>query len=500
MNKLPLRFSGALICGALLISGAALPTAGLVAGVNAHPTFYRTFRPPNINGFASAQAENVIATRDGGVLGIGRNSSTDPAHPGVYNHLGWLIKLAPDGSRQWEHTYFIDASDPGITHSLVLHYAAQLPDAGFLVLGGVSQKKGALWLLRTDAAGAPQSLRRIGLGMSLIPDSIVPAASDGALIFFRKIGEDITRPTAAPVLLRVNSAGAVIWQRQLGAASGDVLNDAVALPDGGFLVAGGHTPPGAVSPWLSQSFLARLDSSGGIVWQKSLSGTLACIRIDRIVALPDGSYMAALYLGNRVAFARLAADGTLLTVKTYQPDLGPYDYIIVRTFGLIRRADATLVALVDVVGARRSFNQPIPSFSYSSHIIKIDTAGTQLWHKSISDTVPFQSMAAFGGGQLMVGSYSGSGGAHFLATDSVGEVDDSCSIPEDSSYPEVAMTYTAVTTTLASTVSAVDIVEVSVTATNLGSTETGICTGVIPPTPTADPRLTQKIYLPLARR
>lgn len=500
LNKLPLQFACALACGALLLSVSALSSASFSAGANTRPTFYRTFRPASSNGFASAQAEDVIATRDGGVLGIGRNSVTDAAHPGVPNHLGWLIKLGPNGGRQWERSYFINASDPGITQSVSLHAAAQLPDDGFIALGGVTQQRGVLWLLRTDAAGAPQSLRRIGLGGNFQPIGIVAAANDGALVFARVVGTDNSRPSYSSLLVRVNNAGAVVWQRQLGPASGNLVRDAIALPDGGFLVAGIHTPQGAVSPWKMQSLLARLDANGGIVWQKSLAHETSNVTVDRLVAMPDGSYMAAIDAGFQFAFARLAADGTLLSTKTYLPDRGTNDYLEVRTVDFFRQTNDTLVALIESVGVRSISGAPMPSYSYSSHIVKIDTSGSELWHKSISDTVLLRGMAPFGDGQLAVGSMLAASTASVLATDSSGAVDNTCSVPTDGSYPEVVLSYTTATIAVESAASALNVAEVSVTSVDPNSVETAVCVGVIPPPPTTDPRLTRKTYVPVVRR
>lgn len=126
----------------------------------------------------------------------------------------------------------------------------------------------------------------------------------------------------------------ILWQRAYGSSDGDGPKSVRATPDGGFIVAGnsygndndvsGHSTTAA----FSDAWIVKLNSTGAIMWQRSLGGGISDQGADTWPTADNGymlfgstsSYdcgMPGTKGGHDYWLAKLDADGNILWQRTY---------------------------------------------------------------------------------------------------------------------------------------------------------------------------------------
>ena len=70
-------------------------------------------------------------------------------------------------------------------------------------------------------------------------------------------------------LVKVNSSGTLVWDRTIGGTSGDYFRSSIETSDGGIVVAGYTMSDGAGA---YDGFLVKVNSSGTLVWDKTIGG------------------------------------------------------------------------------------------------------------------------------------------------------------------------------------------------------------------------------------
>ena len=100
-------------------------------------------------------------------------------------------------------------------------------------------------------------------------------------------------------ILKINSTGGIVWQKNYGGSSYDYAYSIVQTSDGGYAVAG-YTWSSANGDVTGMSkggydyWILKLNSTGGIVWQKNYGGN-SNDEARSIVHTSDGGYAAAGY-------------------------------------------------------------------------------------------------------------------------------------------------------------------------------------------------------------
>ena len=188
-----------------------------------------------------------------------------------------------------------------------------------------------------------------------------------------------------------NSAPNIEWRRSLGGSGADVAYSSIKqTSDDGFIVAGRSTSnDGDVSgnQGLSDYWIAKLDASGSLSWQKSLGGGNTDIAYDVQQTL-DGGYIVAghsmsndgdVLSGNKGGYDRwitkLDASGTLLWEKSFG---GSGDDL---ALSIQQTADGGFI----VAGDSQSNDGDVLSGNKGGSdqwITKLDASGNLLWEKS----------------------------------------------------------------------------------------------------------------------
>ena len=222
------RHTAALLMAALLLGGAMGARAQTLRAQRA------------LGGTAADQFYHGVELPGQSVLLVGstRSNDDDLAGRAALDLDGWLVRLGQQGELMWQQAY-------GGTGNDELRMALALPDGGFIAVG--------------HTESAPLS----------------------------KGGRDAW-------LVRTDGLGRLLWQRAYGGSGNDAARAIVALPDGGYVVVGetgsadiaGLTPRGATDAWLM-----RLDSRGAVLWQRSYGGSGAD-GLWSVATLGDGTYVA----------------------------------------------------------------------------------------------------------------------------------------------------------------------------------------------------------------
>lgn len=255
------------------------------------------------------EANNVVATSDGGVIVIGSTRSidgdiTDKTAP---NFDVWVLKLNAAGDIQWSKTY--GGSNADLGEAII-----NTTDGGYAFIGSsrsndgdASANAGAAdhWLVKLNASGDIQWERSYGFegndeGFSLIQTSDGGYFFGGVLDFTNSGGQGndgLTRSAAHAGGefwgTKVSSDGSLEFRRYFGGSKDDFCRGVVETPDGGFLMGGSSESidfnidnnKGQYDFWVM-----KMGTDKELEWQRSYGGS----QIDfgwGFIATRDGNYI-----------------------------------------------------------------------------------------------------------------------------------------------------------------------------------------------------------------
>ncbi len=156
-----------------------------------------------------------------------------------------------------------------------------------------------------------------------------------------------------------------------GGNQGDYAYDLIRTFDGGYLMVGATNSFGFGS---QDGYIVRFDVAGNLLWSAVVGGT-ADDWLRSAIELPDGTIMA---VGTTFSFGsgnsdiyllKLQSDGTILWSRTFGGSAAE------QGFKILFSADSQIV----ILGITSSYGQG----DEDMYLIKIDTAGNVLWHRTI---------------------------------------------------------------------------------------------------------------------
>ncbi len=248
----------------------------------------------------------ILATSDGGYALCGFS----PA--GLGQNQAWLAKLDANGNLQWQRQ--IGTGQSGYS-------AAQLlADGGFLFSGtalDVNTFTFTFRLARLNASGAmvwqkeyPSARVLAGVPQQLADGSFIVSGTS----------IDMERQTSDAWVMKLASNGSIEWQRTFG-GEGDEAGGVVTPTSGGYLLAARTSSfgPDAGGDTFN-AWLLKLDTAGNILWQRVYGGTGDEFGFPFVLA--DG-FLFAGYTdsfgagGMDTFFATLDASGNVQWAKSY---------------------------------------------------------------------------------------------------------------------------------------------------------------------------------------
>lgn len=226
----------------------------------------------------------IKQTLDSGYIVVGESASTDGNVTGNHGFEDcWVIKLDSSGNLQWEKSLGGSWHDGG-KDVLVLA-------DGFLVLavasstdGDISSNHGMFndyWLVKLDINGTLIWEKSLGGGDSDVPFAFKETSDGGFIVggYSNSTDFDVTGNHGSRDfwIVKTDSTGSIEWEKSLGGSGIDIANSIAITSDNGSIVAGWTiSTDGNVTGnhGGTDSWVVKLDSVGGVEWEKALGGTL----------------------------------------------------------------------------------------------------------------------------------------------------------------------------------------------------------------------------------
>ena len=244
---------------------------------------------------------SIIQTSDGGYMVSGWSASNDGDVSG--NHGGediWVLKLNATGAIQWQKCL-------GGSQNERLRSIQQTADGGYILSstttsndGDVSGNNGLtdIWIVKLNSAGS--ILWQKSLGSTNDDDegwlSILPTSDGGYIVsvYTYSNNGDISGNHGGQDawIVKLNTSGAILWQKCLGGTGDDVLMSILTTSDGGYILSGvTSSNDGDVSGnHGGDAWIVKLNATGTILWQKCLGGS-AGDNLEKIIPTSDDEYI-----------------------------------------------------------------------------------------------------------------------------------------------------------------------------------------------------------------
>ena len=367
----------------------------------------------SIGGSSVDDASSVTQTTDGGYIVVGYTESNDFDATGNHsNGDAWVIKFNASGAEVWRKTY-------GGADYDGLGSITQTSDGGYILAGSSYSTDGNyssnhgdsdFWILKINATGDILWQKLLGGTGSDGANTIVQTSDGGYIVAGNSNSNDgdvsDNHGDNDYWVVKLNSTGGIVWQKSLGGSALDWNNSMAKTTDGGCIVVG-FTQSSDIN---GDYYVVKLSATGSIEWQKALGGTGGDYAYA-VVQTSDGGYL--------VAGDSNSSDGDV-GVHTYPS----YDYWIVKlsTTGAIQWGK--------LLGGS-DFEQPyailptadggyvIPGYTASNDedvsgnhggidfwVVKINATGSLQWQKTVGgsgDDYPSSICLSTDGGYVMVG-------------------------------------------------------------------------------------------------
>jgi len=263
------------------------------------------FIDDSFNGYLVGEQRPLALTADSGYILGGAVSSNDGDISG--NHGGtdiWITRLDKHGSTVWKKAF-------GGTSNELIGGIKETKDHGFVVVGSTRSNDGDVsgnhgffdyWVLRLDATGNIIWQKCLG-GSSMDKAYAVAETSDSGFVvtgFTQSFNGDVSgnhagADTTDVWVVKLNSAGSMVWQKSLGGSGRDEGISVDITNDGGIILGNSTTSNnGDVSGNHGRKdiWVVEMDQDGNIAWQKCFGGSLDEMA-GAVKQVSDGGYIIA---------------------------------------------------------------------------------------------------------------------------------------------------------------------------------------------------------------
>ena len=273
-----------------------------------------------IGGSGEDSLISIKQTTDGGYI-IGAGSDSNISGDKTENSRGgfdyWIIKLNSIGNILWQKTYGGAQPDFEV-------YVVQTSDGGYFA-GGYSDSNISgdktdptngqrdFWALKLNSTG--NIVWQNSIGGALVDRAAAASfqTTDGGFLMCGQsnsnAGGDKTENSRGGNdywLVKIDPTGVVQWDKTIGGSTADILRDVIQSTDGGFLL-GGYSTSNISGDKTENArgdfdyWILKLDSSGNIVWQKTIGGVGIDYPRD-VKQLSDGNFMIAGWSNSNISF------------------------------------------------------------------------------------------------------------------------------------------------------------------------------------------------------
>lgn len=278
-----------------------------------------------LGGSSWEELHSLVPTPDGGILVAGITQS--PADGDVaYERLGdwdyWLIKLDIKGAIEWQQRYGGNKADR-------IWVSKQTRDGGFIIggesLSDVSGNKTEpsrgnwdFWMIKVNKNGILEWDKTIGGdGHDAIRGDIIET-QDGGFLLAGVSDSNVSGEKTEPCrggwdywIVRTDSRGNVLWDKTIGGEQRELMQAAIEMPDGGFLL-GGESRSGVSGDkndflrGLNDYWVVRVDAKGNLIWEKTIGANWDEAIFDMVRAETGVIYLAG-FSGSDATFEKSKA-------------------------------------------------------------------------------------------------------------------------------------------------------------------------------------------------
>ncbi len=255
-------------------------------------------------------SSDIELTPDGGYIIAGRTYSTNGDSTAANGLDAWILKIAADGTLQWQKTYGGNGADAAF-------HIQPTADGGYVFSGFAGGSGGIVtnfhgmrdgWIVKITADGTLQWQKTLGGTNEDYAYKILPV-SDGYVIGCDtySYNGDVTANHGFIDMwvVKLDTSGAMVWNKCYGSNQREELNDIIATPDGGFILAGnasgnggdvtGYHSPGTGNFGIKDDYwIVKTDGAGMIQWQKCYGGSDNDVA-TKIANTPEGGYIITGY-------------------------------------------------------------------------------------------------------------------------------------------------------------------------------------------------------------
>lgn len=234
-------------------------------------------------GSAEDWANSIIQTADAGYIVIGSTNSNDGDVTNSHGQLDiWVLKLDSLGNLQWQKCYGGSAHDWG--KSII-----ETQDGNFIIAGSTSSIDGDVtnligfvcaWILKIDNTGSIMWKETYGGSDWDDATSVVQTLDGGYILVGTSESTDLQGATNNGGedfwVVKIDSIGALMWQRSLGGPDMEEAYSVIQTNDGGYIVAGfSSSSTGNLTGNFGEEdfWVVKLDALGVLEWEKNLGGS-----------------------------------------------------------------------------------------------------------------------------------------------------------------------------------------------------------------------------------
>ncbi len=257
----------------------------------------------SLGGTAAENLLSIQPTVDGGYIASGLTYSNDGDVSGYHGGTeadAWVVKLGNAGNIQWQKVL------GGSTGCDFANSILSTTDGGYIFVGHTDSHDGDVtanagerdvWFVKLSSTGSIQWQKTVGGAENDYAFSL-QSTPDGGFVaagYTYSNNGDVSgnHGDADAWIVKINSTGGIQWQKSLGGSNEDIARSIQLTTDGGYIVVGSSkSNNGDVSgnKGDADAWVVKLNGTGGIQWQKSLGGSNEEIGRS-IQSTADGGYI-----------------------------------------------------------------------------------------------------------------------------------------------------------------------------------------------------------------
>jgi hypothetical protein len=315
------------------------------------------------------------------------------------------VKLDSSGNVQWTKT--IGGSSGDYANSII-----QSSDGGYVVVGQTNSfGAGNIYVVKLDSSGNVLWSKTISGSYHDFARSIIQSSDGGYVV----VGRTLRAGRYDMYIVKLDSSGDVLWTKTIGGDDHDEAYSIIQSSDGGYVVAGYTYSFGAGG---RDFYVVKLDLSGNVLWTKTIGGD-GTGKAYSIIQSSDGGYVVAGYTRSfgagyvDIYVVKLDSSGNVVWTKTIigrSSDDLPWSiiqgsdggYVVAgHTYSLGAGGWDFYVVKMDANG-NVCFSQNVTNYSVSSNVGSSSSPSTTAFPQSPTVNTVSPTVASYAGSVLDV--------------------------------------------------------------------------------------------------